>query len=73
MNTETTRGVAGVAMAAATTLTALVVTNITRVVAPRWIAVLGYGSAALIATGVIVPVVGFASTSNFVGYVTWCS
>jgi hypothetical protein len=54
------------------TFTALIVTAITRRIAPRWMAVLGYASAALIATGVIVPVVGAASITNFAGYVIWC-
>ena len=34
---------------------------------------LGYASAALIATGVIIPLgVELASLSNFLGYITWC-
>jgi hypothetical protein len=38
-----------------------------------WLAVLGYVSAALIATGVLIPLgVEVASLSNFVGYVAWC-
>jgi hypothetical protein len=34
---------------------------------------LGYASAALIATGIIIPLgVEPASLSNFLGYITWC-
>ncbi len=55
------------------TFTVLVVIAITRTVAPRWIAFLGYAPAALIATGVVIPLgVGGASITNFVGYVAWC-
>jgi hypothetical protein len=55
------------------TFTALVVTAITRAVAPRWMTVLGYASAALIATGVAVPLgLGGASLTNFAGYIAWC-
>ena len=43
------------------------------VAAPVWVRILGYASAALIATGVLIPVgVGVASLSNFAGYVLWC-
>ena len=39
----------------------------------RWLGWLGYLSAALIATGVVIPLgVTVASVSNFVGYVAWC-
>src|SRR5664279_3000528 len=39
----------------------------------RWIGYLGYASAALIATGVLVPFgVGPATMTNFIGYVAWC-
>ncbi|MDQ1717896.1 MAG: hypothetical protein QOE89_1849 [Pseudonocardiales bacterium] len=55
------------------TFTALVVTAITRVIAPRWMTYLGYGSAALIATGVAVPLgLEAASLTNFAGYIAWC-
>ena len=34
---------------------------------------LGYAAAALIATGVVIPLgVGGASITNFVGYIAWC-
>ncbi|WP_395728223.1 DUF4386 domain-containing protein [Nakamurella sp.] len=43
------------------------------VAAPIWVRILGYASAALIATGVLIPLeVGIASLSNFAGYVLWC-
>ena len=43
------------------------------VAAPTWARVLGYASAGLIATGVIIPLgVGVASLTNFAGYVLWC-
>jgi hypothetical protein len=32
----------------------------------------GYASAALIATGVVIPIVEGASLTNFAGYVLWC-
>jgi len=54
------------------TFTVLVVMGITRLIAPTWMAVVGYVSAGLIATGVLVPLVGAASITNFVGYVGWC-
>jgi hypothetical protein len=55
------------------TFTVLVVIAITRTIAPRWMTVVGYASAALIATGVLVPLgVDAASITNFVGYVAWC-
>jgi hypothetical protein len=44
-----------------------------RVLLPRWVSVLGYLSAGLIATGVLVPVLGAASLTNFAGYVLWCA
>ena len=51
----------------------LVVLAITRVIAPRWLTVVGYLSAGLIATGVVIPLgVDAASLTNFVGYVAWC-
>jgi hypothetical protein len=55
------------------TFTVLVVIAITRAIAPRWMSFVGYASAALIATGVLVPLgVDAASITNFVGYVAWC-
>jgi hypothetical protein len=59
------------------TFTVLVVRSVSRpaarVIAPRWIGYLGYASAALIATGVLVPFgVGPATMTNFIGYVAWC-
>jgi hypothetical protein len=46
---------------------------ITNNIATRWIGYLGYASAALIATGVVIPLgLGGASITNFVGYVAWC-
>jgi hypothetical protein len=39
---------------------------------PRWMAVVGIAAAALIATGVFVPVLHLAGLSNFIGYVLWC-
>ena len=46
---------------------------ITSTIATRWIGYLGYVSAALIATGVVIPLgIGAASITNFIGYVTWC-
>jgi TRAP-type C4-dicarboxylate transport system permease small subunit len=42
-------------------------------VAPRWMAWLGYLSAGLIATGVLIPLgLEAASLTNFAGYVAWC-
>jgi uncharacterized protein involved in cysteine biosynthesis len=61
----------GYALTAA--FTVLVVAAIVRQGAPRWIAWLGYAAAALIATGVLVPLgVAAATLTNFVGYVAWC-
>ena len=55
------------------TFTVLIVLGVTRTVAPRWMAWLGYASAALIATGVVIPLgVEAATLTNFVGYVAWC-
>jgi hypothetical protein len=39
---------------------------------PRLLALLGYAAAALIATGIVIPVVQAASLTNFIGYVAWC-
>lgn len=55
------------------TFTVLVAIAVTRIIAPRWMTFAGYGSAALIGTGVVIPLgVGAASITNFVGYVAWC-
>jgi hypothetical protein len=62
---------AGYALTA--TFTVLVVVALSRTVLPRWLAAVGLGAAALIATGVVVPVVEAASLTNFAGYVVWCA
>jgi hypothetical protein len=55
------------------TFTVLVVLAVVRGIAPRWMAGLGYVSAFLIATGVVIPLgLGGASLTNFAGYVAWC-
>jgi hypothetical protein len=54
------------------TFTILVVVALRRSVFPGWLAVVGVGSAALIATGVATPVFEPASLTNFIGYVAWC-
>jgi hypothetical protein len=61
---------AGYALSA--TFTVLVVVALVRKGLPRWLALVGYASAALIATGVLVPLVEPASLTNFAGYVGWC-
>jgi hypothetical protein len=53
--------------------TVLVVVALSRTILPRWLALTGYVAAALIATGVVIPVVSFASLTNFAGYVVWCA
>jgi hypothetical protein len=51
----------------------LVTLAVTRAIAPRWMTYLGYGSAALIATGVLIPLgLQAATLTNFAGYVAWC-
>lgn len=55
------------------TFTVLVVVALRRSVLPGWLALVGYAAAALIATGVVIPVVEPASLTNFAGYVTWCA
>jgi hypothetical protein len=60
----------GYALTAA--FTVLVVLALGRTIMPRWMALIGYGAAALIATGVVIPVLEVASLSNFAGYVAWC-
>jgi hypothetical protein len=52
--------------------TVLVVQALRGTVLPRWAAAAGYTAAALIATGIAVPVVSAASLTNFAGYVVWC-
>ena len=52
--------------------TVLVVVALSRTILPRWLAWTGYVAAALIATGVAIPVVDAASLTNFAGYVLWC-
>jgi hypothetical protein len=55
------------------TFTVLVVVAVTRTIAPRWMAAIGYVAAGLIATGVLIPLgLGGASITNFIGYVAWC-
>jgi len=54
------------------TFTVLVLVSIARAGAPRWLLVVGYVSAALIATGVLIPLgVEAAELTNFAGYVAW--
>jgi hypothetical protein len=56
------------------TFTVLVVIALRRrSVLPRWLALTGYGAAALIATGVMIPLIEAASLTNFAGYVAWCA
>jgi Domain of unknown function (DUF4386) len=55
------------------TFTVLVVIVLRRSVLARWLAVVGYAAAVLIATGVVIPIVGPASLTNFVGYAVWCA
>ena len=52
--------------------TVLVVLALRHTVLPRWAAAIGYTAAALIATGIAVPLVPAASLTNFAGYVAWC-
>ena len=55
------------------TFTVLITLAVTRAIAPRWMTYLGYASAALIATGVVIPLgVHAATLTNFAGYVAWC-
>jgi hypothetical protein len=60
----------GYALTAA--FTVLVVVALRRTGLPRWLALLGHAAAALIATGVVIPVLEPASLTNFAGYVIWC-
>ena len=62
----------GYALTAA--FTVLVVIALRRVgLLPTWLAVGGFVSAGLIATGVVIPVIEPASLTNFAGYVVWCA
>lgn len=58
--------------AATATFTVLVVLGLGRSVLPGWLSRVGFVAAALIATGVLVPLIAAASLTNFVGYVLWC-
>jgi hypothetical protein len=60
----------GYALTAA--FTVLVVIALSRTILPAWLGWTGYASAALIATGIVIPVLGVASLTNFAGYVLWC-
>jgi hypothetical protein len=61
----------GYALTAA--FTVLITLAVTRAIAPRWMTWLGYAAAALIATGVVIPLgLEVASLTNFAGYVLWC-
>ena len=55
------------------TFTVLVVIALRRSVLPAWLAIVGYTAAALIATGVLIPLIEPASLTNFAGYVAWCA
>jgi hypothetical protein len=55
------------------TFTVLVVVALRRSVLPRWLAIVGYTAAALIATGVVIPLLDAASLTNFAGYIIWCA
>jgi hypothetical protein len=55
------------------TFTVLVVVALSRTIMPRWLALTGYVAAALIATGIVIPVLEAASLTNFAGYVAWCA
>lgn len=61
----------GYALTAA--FTVLLIVALGRSVLPGWLALVGYTAAALIATGVVIPVVSAASLTNFIGYVAWCA
>jgi hypothetical protein len=66
----------GIGETAGYTLTALftvlVVRALHRRLLPSWLAVIGLVAAALIATGVAVPLLHAASLTNFAGYILWC-
>jgi hypothetical protein len=56
------------------TFTILVAFALTTGIAPRWMTFAGYATAALVATGVVIPLgIDAASLTNFVGYVACCS
>lgn len=55
------------------TFTVLVVVALSRTIVPRWLATIGFVAAALIATGVVIPLLEPASLTNFAGYVAWCA
>jgi hypothetical protein len=55
------------------TFTVLVLIALRRSVLPRWLAIVGYTAAALIATGVVIPLLEAASLANFAGYIIWCA
>jgi hypothetical protein len=54
------------------TFTVLVVVALRRSVLPGLVSVAGVAAAALIATGIAIPVVPAAGLTNFAGYVAWC-
>jgi hypothetical protein len=61
-----------VGYALSASFTVLVVIAVGRHLAPRWITYTGFTSAALIATGVLIPTgLSGASLTNFAGYVLW--
>jgi hypothetical protein len=66
----------GVGETAGYTLTALFTVTVVRALhrspLPSWLAVIGLVAAALIVTGVFVPLVQAASLTNFAGYILWC-
>jgi len=55
------------------TFTVLVVVAMSRTIMPRWMALIGYVAAGVIATGIFIPVLEAASLTNFAGYVAWCA
>jgi hypothetical protein len=53
-------------------LTAAFTVAVARTLGPRWLSVLGYCCAALIGTGVVIPLgVEIAELTNFLGYIAW--
>lgn len=53
--------------------TVLLAGSLAGTMAPRWLALVGYPAAGLIATGIVVPLgVEVAGLTNFAGYVLWC-
>ena len=61
----------GYALTAA--FTGLVAIALGRAILPSWLRTAGLASAALIATGVLIPAVDAARVTNFIGYVLWCA